>query len=149
MKLMGLDLGTRRIGIAMADELQILAYSFQNYDCQNKEKDLNHILSLIEQYNIEGVVLGLPLNMDGTEAEMTHKVKMFAKRLKRKTSAKIIFEDERLTSIEAEQILDANHVNRKKQRKMLDAVSAQIILQKYLDKKEKLWKKKEIQLKHY
>ena len=104
-----------------------------NYTIINLEKDCLHIADLIKNNNVKVVVLGLPLNMDGTAGVRVDKTKQFAEELKKFTDAKIEFLDERLTSVSAEKILISADVSRKKRKQVLDKLSATIILQDYLD----------------
>lgn len=133
MKKIGLDLGKARVGIAMSDIMGILASPFETWQSKGMERDADHVAQLVSEYNADTVVCGLPLNMDGTESEMTLYAKQFCERLKTKISAKIVLQDERLSSVEAEEYLNACNTRGKKRKAVLDQVSACIILQSYLD----------------
>ena len=134
---MALDYGDVRIGIAMSDVTRFLASGYENYTRISLEKDCKHIADIISQNNVKVVVLGLPLNMDGTEGVRVEKTKEFAEVLKSYTDAKIDFLDERLTSVSAEKILISADVSRKKRKQVLDKLSATIILQDYLDQQSR------------
>ena len=134
-RVMGLDYGDVRIGIALSDVTRFLASGFENYTRVNLEKDCQHIAEIISSNNVKVVVLGLPLNMDGSEGVRVEKTKEFAEELKKYTSVDIDFLDERLTSVSAEKILISADVSRKKRKQGLDKLSATIILQDYLDSK--------------
>ena len=134
-RVMGLDYGDVRIGIALSDVTRFLASGFENYTRVNLEKDCQHIAEIISSNNVKVVVLGLPLNMDGSEGVRVEKTKEFAEELKKYTSVDIDFLDERLTSVSAEKILISADVSRKKRKQVLDKLSATIILQDYLDSK--------------
>ena len=135
MKKMGIDIGKARIGIALSDMLGILASCYETYHCVDYEQDLEHIISIIQSQNVDTVVVGLPLNMDGTAGEMTEYAKEFCENLKAKTNVKTVLIDERLSSYEAEEYLKQNKIKDWRERKkILDQVSACIILQNYLDK---------------
>ena len=133
MKKLGLDLGKARVGIAMSDILGILASPYETLQSKGLERDCLYVASLCEKFSVDVVVIGLPLNMDGTESEMTFYAKDFAQRLKNLISAKIILQDERLTSVEAEEYLNQTNTRGKKRKEVLDQVAACIILQSYLD----------------
>lgn len=132
-RVMALDFGDVRIGIALSDITRFLASGLENYTRVSLEADCKHIAELIAGNNVKVVVLGLPLNMDGTSGIRVEKTKEFAEELKKYTDAKIDFLDERLTSVSAEKILISADVSRKKRKQVLDKLSATIILQDYLD----------------
>ena len=132
-RVLGLDYGDVRIGIALSDVTRFLASGFENYTRVSLEKDCQHIAEIISSNNVKVVVLGLPLNMDGSEGVRVEKTKEFAEELKKYTSVEIDFLDERLTSVSAEKILISADVSRKKRKEVLDKLSATIILQDYLD----------------
>lgn len=134
-RVMGLDYGDVRIGVALSDVTRFLASGFENYTRVSLEKDCQHIAEIISSNNVKVVVLGLPLNMDGSEGVRVEKTKEFAEELKKYTSVDIDFLDERLTSVSAEKILISADVSRKKRKQVLDKLSATIILQDYLDSK--------------
>lgn len=133
MKKIGLDLGKARVGIAMSDILGILASPFETWQSKGMERDAIHVAELVNEFQVDVVVCGLPLNMDGTESFMTDYAKDFVQCLKQKTSAKIVLQDERLSSVEAEEYLNQTNTRGKKRKAVLDQVSACIILQSYLD----------------
>ena len=113
--------------------IKFLASGLENYTRINLEKDCLHIAQLVSNNNVKVIVIGLPLNMDGTTGVRVDKTKEFAEELKKYTDAKIDFLDERLTSVSAEKILISADVSRKKRKQVLDKLSATIILQDYLD----------------
>lgn len=135
-KKLGLDLGTVRIGIATSDMLGMFASPYENYNCVNEQQDLIHIAEIVKKFNIDEIIVGLPLNMDGTEGKMVVYVRDFCNKLSTLVDAKIIFRDERLTSCQAEDILIERNYRREKRKQMLDALSASLILQSYLDEKK-------------
>lgn len=132
-RVMALDYGDVRIGIAMSDVTRFLASGYENYTRVTLDKDIQHITDIINNNNVKVVVFGLPLNMDGTEGERVKKTREFADELIKNTDAKIEYLDERLTSVSAEKILISADVSRKKRKQVLDKLSATIILQDYLD----------------
>ncbi|MGN1221767.1 MAG: Holliday junction resolvase RuvX [Christensenellales bacterium] len=126
-----LDIGKARIGIAYS--YSTLASNLETLYCKNWTKDTNKIAEIAQKYSAEEIIVGLPLNMDGTESEMCNYVKQFCNMLKTKTTAKIKFFDERLTSIEAENIMHQANVKTSKKKGLIDQIAATIILQTYLD----------------
>ena len=132
-RVMALDYGDVRIGIALSDVTRFLASGYENYTRVSLDKDCEHIADIIKNNNVKVVVLGLPLNMDGSVGDRVEKTYQFADKLKEYTDAKIDYLDERLTSISAEKILISADVSRKKRKQVLDKLSATIILQDYLD----------------
>lgn len=135
MKAMGIDFGLRRIGVAFSDETKFLASPYQVYTRQNDEQDLQYFVNLIEQYKVDEIVCGLPMNMQGQEQDIALSTRNFIEQLQSKTNIKLTFVDERLSSVMAEDILKQTERDWKKRKQKLDAVAASIILQDYLDAK--------------
>ncbi len=131
---MGLDYGDVRIGIALSDVTRFLATGLENYTRKSLDIDCEHIADIVKNNNVKVIVLGLPLNMDGSSGDRVAKTYDFASHLSKYTDAKIEYLDERLTSVSAEKILISADVSRKKRKEVLDKLSATIILQDYLDK---------------
>ncbi|MFQ6773294.1 MAG: Holliday junction resolvase RuvX [Clostridia bacterium] len=134
-KVMGIDYGNARIGIAFSDWLNIIANAYEVYHRVDLDTDMQHFADLIKQNSVDHIVIGLPLNMAGEEQEIAQQTREFAGLLKEKFNLPITFIDERLTSSEAEDILKRAGYDWRARKQMLDAVSAQIILQEYLDRK--------------
>ena len=132
-KVMALDFGDVRIGIALSDVTRFLASGFENYTRKSLEVDCKHIADIASANNVKVIVLGLPINMNGSKGERVEKTYEFAEELSKYTDAKIEYLDERLTSVSAEKILISADVSRKKRKEVLDKLSATIILQDYLD----------------
>ena len=132
---MGIDYGNARIGIAFSDWLNIIANAYEVYHRVDLDTDMQHFEDLIKQNSVDHIVIGLPLNMAGEEQEIAQQTREFAGLLKDKFNLPITFIDERLTSSEAEDILKRAGYDWRARKQMLDAVSAQIILQEYLDRK--------------
>ncbi len=132
-RVMALDYGDVRIGIALSDVTRFLATGYENYTRVNVEADCEHIANIVKNNNVKIIVLGLPLNMDGSSGDRVDKTYEFASILSKYTDAKIEYLDERLTSVSAEKILISADVSRKKRKAVLDKLSATIILQDYLD----------------
>ncbi|MBQ8762347.1 MAG: Holliday junction resolvase RuvX [Clostridia bacterium] len=133
MRKLGIDLGDARIGLALSDPLGIIASGLETYKRKNLEQDLQHIVDIIKSNNVDTIVMGLPKNMDGTEGERVEKTKEFCAKLKEVTDVKIVFMDERLTTVCAEKMLIESNVRREDRKKVIDKVAACIILQSWLD----------------
>lgn len=134
-KIMALDYGDARIGIALSDLTQTIAGGYENYKRVNLEADLNHIKDIIVANNVKKLVIGLPLNMNGQDSDQSIITREFAKVLENKVNIKPEFFDERLTSKLAEKVLISANVSRKKRKELVDKMSATVILQNYLDTK--------------
>ena len=130
---MGLDYGKARIGVAFSDLSSTIESADHIYKTQTEEKDLLYFDKLVKEKNVDLVVIGLPFNADGTESEMSAVVRDFAGKLAKQTGVKVAFQDERYTSFEAEEYLKEAGIKWEKRKELLDKVSAQIILQDYLD----------------
>ena len=136
-RLMGVDYGDVRIGIAFSDLLQIICSPYETYIRINEEADLKYLANLIKKQDVEIVVFGLPLNMDGTEGDRALKTREFASKLAVLVDVKVVFHDERLSSIEAEDLLISANVKREKRKQLIDKIAAQIILESYLNSVKK------------
>lgn len=134
---MGLDYGKARIGVAFSDLSGTIASADHIYKSQSEEKDLSYFSNLVKEKCVDLVVLGLPLNADGTESEMSAVVRMFGEKLRACAGVEVAFQDERYTSFEAEELLKEARIKWEKRKELLDKVSAQIILQNYLDEHPK------------
>lgn len=133
MKVMGLDLGDARTGVALSDELKFLAQSYGTLYNKDKEDLLNQLQPIIEKNNVETVVIGLPKNMNGTIGERGEMAKEFAEKIKERFNLKTVLWDERLTTVSAHRVLSEANVRGKKRKNVVDTVSAVFILQCYLD----------------
>ncbi len=134
---MGVDFGGKRIGIAFSDLSGTIATAYEVYVSQNEEKDIDYLLSLAKKREVSKVVFGLPLNADGTESDQTRWTRDFATKFSEKSEIKTDFEDERFSSLEAEELLKEAKMNWKQRKLVLDKVAAEIILQNYLNKIKK------------
>lgn len=130
----GLDVGTKTIGISISDPMFITAQGLTTLKRTNIHEDIAYLQSLIEEYSISKIVVGLPKNMNNTIGPQGKKVLDFVKTLKKKTEVEIIMEDERLTTVAAEKLLIEGNVRREKRKKIVDKVAATYILQMYLDR---------------
>lgn len=132
-RVMALDLGDVRIGIAMSDLMKIIANGYETYKRVGVDKDIEYIVGLVKSNMVDTIVLGLPINMDGTHGVRVEKTKEFAIELASKTEAKVVFQDERLSTVSAERMLVDADVRRDKRKQVIDKIAATIILQTYLD----------------
>lgn len=130
-KLLGLDHGDRRFGIALSDAGKIIATP--RLVVEGEDALWETLGSLVKEEDIEAVVLGLPLNMDGTEGPRARKVMEFSRVLETKTGLPVLFQDERLSSFEAESALSEAGIHGRRRKDRVDMVAAQIILQGYLN----------------
>ena len=133
MRKMALDYGEIRIGIAFSDMLNIIANAYETYTRKDLDTDLKYLNKLCIEKQVDTIVLGLPINMDGTEGERAHATREFAEKLKQETNLPVKFLDERLTSVSAEKLLIEADMRREKRKQVIDKISASIILQNYLD----------------
>ena len=131
--ILGLDVGDVRIGVAISDELGFAAHPLCTITRKNRKTDLTAICNLINTHQVEEVVIGLPLMLDGEVGIQAEKVQRFANRLKREARIPIHLRDERLTTVEASEILREVGKPRKKQRNVIDQVAAVVILEGYLN----------------
>lgn len=135
MRILALDVGDARIGIAYTDALELSVNPFESFKRKNTEEDYLHIAEIIKKLKVERVVIGLPLNMDGTEGDRVEKTKLFAESLKNYTDVPFDWQDERLTTVTAERLLIEQGMRREKRKDVIDKVAAMVILSSYLDRK--------------
>jgi len=131
---LGLDLGTRRIGVAVSDELGFTAQPLQTLEPKTEDEALAAVRSLLDRYGVREVVVGLPKNMNGTLGPAAEQALAFAKRLEEGGLAKVTMWDERLTSRAAERLLIEADVRRSKRKRAVDQMAAVLILQGFLDR---------------
>ena len=134
MRYLGLDIGDKRIGIALSDQTGLISMPFEVYHTIGSKKDQRYITRLALEKEVETVVIGLPKHMNGTEGERAAICREFARRLGNRLSIPIVMQDERLSTVSAERVLIKADVSRKKRRQVIDMLAAQVILQSYLDK---------------
>lgn len=132
MRIMGIDYGDARTGLAVSDEMNILVGEAWTLNEWNPERVADVIAQEAQKRNVKRLVLGLPKNMDGSEGPRAEKCRAFAELLRSKTDIELVMWDERRSSIEAHAILHANGKKEKKHRKTVDAVAASLILEGYL-----------------
>ena len=140
MRIMGLDYGSKTVGVAISDELLLTAQGKEiiRRNEENKlRKTLARIEQLIQEYGVEKIVLGLPLNMDESVSERSQLCLEFKDKIERRTGIPVDMLDERLTTVEADEIMDEAGIKGKKRKEYVDMMAAQIILQDYLDNRLK------------
>ncbi|MGL5270566.1 MAG: Holliday junction resolvase RuvX [Selenomonadaceae bacterium] len=134
MRILGLDVGDRTIGIAASDALLFTAQGIETIRRTYLERDLERLGQLVNEYEADTLVVGLPKNMDGTQGERCEIVRSFADEIRKVLpQVKIIFWDERLSTVAAAKSLIAADVSRAKRKKVIDKMAAVFILQGYLD----------------
>lgn len=138
-KIMALDVGDKTIGVAVSDALLLTAQGITTIDRIGIRKDTAKVLELIKEHNCGTLIIGLPLNLDGTDSVQTENVKDFKLMMDNKLMSsgmkdvKTKFQDERFTTIMAEKVLIEADMSRKKRKKVIDKQAAVLILQSYLD----------------
>ena len=131
-RIIALDIGDRRIGIAVSDPLGLTAQPVETYTRVGYKPDVRHIRSIADQYQTNRILSGLPRNMDGSEGFQAEKVREFTDQLEQ-AGFEVTFYDERMTTMQAESILIEGNVRRDKRKQNIDKVAATYILQSYLD----------------
>lgn len=138
MRYLGLDLGSKTLGIAISDSTGLIASSYQTiHHDEEYLKLVEKVASLVETLKIDAIVLGFPKNMNNSIGPKGELSLNFKEMLEKKLSIPIFLQDERLTTKTATDILISGNVSRKKRKKVVDSVAATIILQTYLDKEKK------------
>ena len=133
MRYLALDVGERRIGVALSDETATLATGLDTLVRVGSRKDAQAVAELVRLHQPAAVIVGLPLNMDGTAGPQAEKVRAFVDGLKRRVAVPIVERDERLTTVEAHEILRKSGVSWRERGALIDKVSAVVILQEFLD----------------
>ena len=132
-RILGLDIGDRRIGVALSDPGGILATPLTILESRNADKNIAAIVALLNQHEVAQVVAGIPLSMDGSIGPQAEKVQVFVEKLKLQTNIPVVLRDERLTTYSAQVLMREAHPEKKKKKTRDDAIAAAIILQGYLD----------------
>ena len=138
MRYLGLDLGTKRLGVAISDATGLIARPLKviSYPSENYEAALKELLPIIKEEKITKIALGFPKNMDGSEGFASARSKKFKELLESVTDIPVILIDERLTTVLAENILLEADVSRKKRKKVIDGVAAVLILETFIKMEE-------------
>ena len=142
MRILGLDVGDKTIGVAVSDPLEIIATGVTTIERVGIRKDAGKVIDYIKEYECELVVMGLPLNIDDSDSIQTEKVRDFRTMLENKlrssgelSKVKIEWQNERYSTLEAEEVLIAANMSREDRKKIIDRQAAIVILQRYLDRK--------------
>jgi len=133
MRVLGLDVGSKTIGVAVSDELGWTAQALEVIQRKGMSRDIERIKQVITEYQVGNIIIGLPKNMDGKEGEQAKKVREFLEILQTKVNLPIKTWDERFSTVMAEKTLLEGDLSRAKRKKIIDKVAAQVILQGYLD----------------
>ena len=131
MRSLGLDIGDKRIGVALSDPQGILASPLAIINCRDERADVEAIIAIIKQHQAEQIIVGLPRSMDGSIGKQAEKVKAFTQELCNHTKVPVEFRDERLSTVLANRLMREVKKTREKSRR--DAIAAALILQSYLD----------------
>ncbi len=135
MRIIGLDYGEARTGVAISDALGITAQGLESIEHGESEKKLlNRLEEIIKEYNVEKIVIGYPLNMNATKGPRVQKTDKFIEKLVNRFRLEVIKIDERLTTVSAHRTMQELAIGKDKKRKIVDTISAQYILQMYLDR---------------
>ena len=129
----GLDVGTKRTGISIADETLTLASPLTHIEAKQKKEWLKKLIAFLENYKVEQIIVGVPLNHHGEEGEDAERIQQYIALLREKVSYPVIEWDERFTTVQAERTLITADVSRKDRKQVVDKVAASIMLQSYLD----------------
>ena len=132
MRILAVDYGERRTGVAVSDELGITAQGLDTIEIADESEILSRVAHLAEDTNADKVVIGLPLNMDGSESEKSEKVRQFGAQLEEITKKPVVFWDERMTSMQAKRVMQELEIKTYKNKPLVDKISATLILQEYL-----------------
>ena len=138
MRYLGIDLGSKTIGLAISDTTLTIASTYKTIFFKNEDYNstIEEIMSIIKEYNITKIILGLPKNMNNTLGERAEIALKYKELLEKNTNIRIIMFDERLASVISNNILIEADMSRKKRKKKVDSIAAQIILQDYLNKEK-------------
>lgn len=136
MRKIAFDLGDVRIGVATSDLMGIIASGYETYTRKKNDvhADIEYLAALVREKQCDTVIVGLPVNMDGSEGPRAEMAREWGKMLGEKTRLPVVFQDERLTTVSAEKVLISGGVRRENRKKVIDKVAATLILQAYLDK---------------
>jgi len=130
---LGLDVGDKTVGLALSDELGFTAQGLPTVQRKSVEADLAAVAAVCSERSVEVLVVGLPLNMDGSEGPRAQKSRRFGDALGAKTGLPVEYQDERLSTVQAERVLLDADVSRKKRKKVIDMLAAQVILQSWME----------------
>src|SRR5437588_3126636 len=132
-RVLGLDVGSRRIGVAISDPLGITAQGLETLQRRNKRYDFEQLQRVIQKYDVREIVVGLPLRMSGAEGTQSDKMQVFAEELRKRFRLPVHLWDERLTSVEANRLLRETDLSIEKRGKAVDRMAAVLILQGWME----------------
>jgi putative holliday junction resolvase len=132
-RLLGLDYGRKRIGVALSDSLKMTAQPFETWPGKSWEGIIERLSACIIEYEVEAVIVGLPLLLTGESGSMAREVHRFCRNIEKYVSVPVYFIDERLTSVQSRRVMREMGIKKCKRKGKTDQISAQIILQLYLD----------------
>ena len=135
--LLGIDYGTRRVGVSVSDMYQQFSSPLHNYQRQNAQADQRFFLRLIEEYRPVGIVVGLPIHLSGDESEKSREARFFARWLARVLSLPVALQDERFSTAQAVHFLADAELTKRQRKERLDKLAAQVLLQAYLDSRRR------------
>lgn len=151
MRYLGLDLGTKTLGVSLSDITLTIASTYKTIVFEDSNYDLliPKLKEIIDEFQISKIVLGFPKNMNNTIGDRAKVTELFKEKLETQLKIEVILQDERLSTVEANNYMLKTDISRKKRKKKIDSLAANIILQTYLDKERmRKWKKKEWHLKY-
>lgn len=131
-RLLAIDFGARKIGLAVSDELGLTAQGLETYYRSNKKADFDHFRRVIKRYGVTEIVMGLPLRMSGAEGIQAEKVQVFAEELRHRFKLPVHLFDERLTSVEANRVLRETEMSTRRRSEVVDQLAAVLILQAFM-----------------
>lgn len=131
-RILAIDYGARKVGLAVSDELRLTAQGLPTYRRSNKKADFDHLRRLIKQYCVSEIVVGLPLRMSGEEGIQAEKVQAYAEELRGRFKLPVHLYDERLTSVEANRVLRETDMSIQRRAEVVDQLSAVLILQSFI-----------------
>ncbi len=134
VRILALDVGQKRIGVAVSDPLGITAQGVGVIARKNIEDDINAVKKFVDEYGADSIVVGMPINMDGTKGESAKKVAEFVETVSSGLNIPVVTYDERLSTKESERFLIFSDVSRKKRKGVIDKIAAQLILESYLER---------------
>jgi putative pre-16S rRNA nuclease len=133
MRVLGLDVGDKKIGVSLSDSTRSIAQALMVYRRSNLEKDLKDLKKVVDEHGIEEIVIGLPMDLSGAIGKKATEVMAFAEKIRKYTSIHTVLWDERFSTNEANRIFEMAQVSHKKRKPFIDMMASQIILQGYLD----------------
>jgi putative pre-16S rRNA nuclease len=133
IRILGLDLGEKRIGVALSDALGLTAQGLMVIQRQGRKLDLDQVMALVKKHEVQEIVIGLPQHLDGRLGAGAEEVLLWAKELQERSGLPVHTMDERLTTVQAERVLLEADVSRRKRRQVIDKMAAGLILQAFLD----------------